>query len=332
MKNRKKKIVILVIILLIALVIGVYIKFFNGKGIYFTTGMDKDELIKTANSNTTYSCEAQILMSDVKKEYEEMFGSDIWSEKIDGKNFEDYIKDQIKTKLMRVRAMNVKAKERGVVLGREEKDAVNKSVDDYYASLTDVQIKEAGITKDKLKDMFTDFAIAKKLYEDLTSNMDIEVSADEARVIDIQYIVSDSEDDINKAYQMVSSGSSFFAVAKEYNEDGQYEYELKRGEMDEAFEDAAFNLSTGEMSKVVEASGRYYIIRCTSDNDKAKTEVNKSAILEKRKLEQFNADFEKYESGIYMEFNNSEWKKLNLKDCSVFDGSFEETFNLYFGK
>lgn len=54
--------------------------------------------------------------------------------------------------------------------------------------------------------------------------------------------------------------------------------------MDEAFEDAAFNLSTGEMSKVVEASGRYYIIRCTSDNDKAKTEVNKSAILEKESL------------------------------------------------
>lgn len=62
--------------------------------------------------------------------------------------------------------------------------------------------------------------------------------------------------------------------------------------MDSAFEKAAFDLATGEMSKVVEAEGRYYIIRCTSDNDKAKTEVNKSAILEKRKLEKFNEDFE----------------------------------------
>lgn len=44
------------------------------------------------------------------------------------------------------------------------------------------------------------------------------------------------------------------------------------------------------MSSIVESAGRYYIIRCTSDNDKAKTEVNKSAILEKRKLEQFNTD------------------------------------------
>ena len=102
--------------------------------------------------------------------------------------------------------------------------------------------------------------------------------------------------------------------------------------MDAAFEKAAFNLSTGEMSSIVEAAGRYYIIRCTSDNDKAKTEVNKSAILEKRKLEQFNADFEKYESGIYMEFNNSEWKKLSIQDAYTLGSSFEDTFNAYFGK
>ena len=209
---------------------------------------------------------------------------------------------------------------------------MGKAVDAFYNELTESQISSTGITKDKLNTMFTEFAIAQKLYDDLTSSMDIEVSADEARVIDIQYIVSDSEEDINKAYNLVNSGSSFFAVAKEYNADGEYEYELKRGEMDAAFEKAAFNLSTGEMSSIVEATGRYYIIRCTSDNDKAKTEVNKSAILEKRKLEQFNADFEKYEAGIYMEFNNSEWKKLSIQDAYTLGSSFEDTFNAYFGK
>ena len=180
--------------------------------------------------------------------------------------------------------------------------------------------------------MFTEFAIAKKLYSDITSEMDIEVSADEARVIDIQYIVSDSEEEINKAYNLVNSGSSFFAVAKECNADGEYEYELKRGEMDSTFEKAAFDLATGEMSKVVKAEGRYYIIRCTSDNDKAKTEVNKTAILEKRKLEKFNADFEKYEAGLYMEFNNNAWKKLSIRDGYTLDSCFEDIFNTYFGK
>ena len=39
--------------------------------------------------------------------------------------------------------------------------------------------------------------------------------------------------------------------------------------MDSKFEEAAYALSTGEMSNIVEAEGKYYIIRCTSDNDKA---------------------------------------------------------------
>ena len=113
-------------------------------------------------------------MSDVKKEYEEMFGSNIWREKIGDADFESYIKDQIKSKLMRVKAMNVKAKERGVVLGREEKDSVGKAVDAFYNELTESQISSTGITKDKLNTMFTEFAIAQKLYDDLTSSMDIE--------------------------------------------------------------------------------------------------------------------------------------------------------------
>ena len=261
-----------------------------------------------------------------------MFGSSIWKENVGDADFESYIKDQIKSKLMRVKAMNAKAKEKGVVLGRDEKDSVSKAVDAYYNGLSETQISNTGITKKKLSDMFTEFAIAKKLYSDITSEMDIEVSADEARVIDIQYIVSDSEEEINKAYNLVNSGSSFFAVAKECNADGQYEYELKRGEMDSIFEKAAFDLATGEMSKVVKAEGRYYIIRCTSDNDKAKTEVNKTAILEKRKLEKFNADFEKYEAGLYMEFNNNAWKKLSIRDGYTLDSCFEDIFNTYFGK
>ena len=128
MKRRKKTFIILAVILVVVLLVAGYIKFFNGRLIYFTTGMKSGELIKTAGQKTTNTCEADILMSDVKKEYEEMFGSNIWREKIGDADFESYIKDQIKSKLMRVKAMNVKAKERGVVLGREEKDSVGKPV------------------------------------------------------------------------------------------------------------------------------------------------------------------------------------------------------------
>ena len=326
MKRTKKRIVTFLIIAIAIAAVFVFIKFFNGNGIYISTGMGKDVLAKV-DGQKTYTMDAAVLMSDARSQYEEMFTSSIWSQQIDGKTFEEYVKDQIRVKLIRVRCMNAMAKEKGIVLGREEKDGVKKAAEKYYAALTEEQRNRYNITEDKLNQMFTEFAIAQKLYNDQTSLMDIEISADDSRVINIQYIVTDSKDEIEKAYAELKEGNSFFAIAKKYNSDGEYEYELRRGEMDSKFEEAGYALSTGEMSRIVEAEGKYYIIRCTSDNDKAKTEVNKSAILADKKLAAFNEKFEEYEAGKYVEWNDSEWKKLSVSSAVIYNVKFEDIFN-----
>ncbi len=326
MKRRKKRIVTGLIIVIAAVAVLVFMKYFNGNGLYISTGMGKNVLAKV-DGQKTYTMDAAILMSDAKSQYEEMFGSSIWSQQIDGRTFEEYIKEQIKVKLIRVRCMNACAKEKGIVLGREEKDSVKKAAGQYYNALTEAQREEYDITEERVNKMFTEFALAKKLYNDQTSLMDIEISADDSRVINIQYVVTDTREEIEKAYAELKSGSSFFAIAKKYNSDGEYEYELRRGEMDSAFEEAAYSLATGEMSGVVEAEGKYYIIRCTSDNDKAKTEVNRSAILADKKLEAFNEQFEQYESKKYVEWNKREWEKLSVSGAAGYQVKFEDIFN-----
>ena len=90
--------------------------------------------------------------------------------------------------------MNSMAKERGVVLGREEKNETAKAAEQYFDGLTEEQKSQYDITEDKVNQMFTEFAIASKLYNDVTSLMDIEVSSDDARVINIQYISTYFED------------------------------------------------------------------------------------------------------------------------------------------
>ena len=299
MKRNKKRLITALIIIVAVAAVLVFMKFFNGNLLYISTGMGKSVVMKV-DGQKTYTFEAEVLMSDAKKQYEDMFGSSIWTEDIDGQPFEEYIKEQIRVKLIRVRCMNSMAKERGVVLGREEKNETAKAAEQYFDGLTE---------------------------EQKTSLMDIEVSSDDARVINIQYIVTDSKEEIDKAYAELNEGNSFFAIAKKYNADGEYEYELRRGEMAKAFEDTAYSLSTGQTSGIVEADGRFYIIRCTSDNDKAKTEVNKSSILEKKKLEAFNDKFEQYESSKYVEINKDEWNKLKVSSAPSFNVRFEDLFN-----
>ena len=149
MKRTKKRIVTFLIIAIAIAAVFVFIKFFNGNGIYISTGMGKDVLAKV-DGQKTYTMDAAVLMSDARSQYEEMFTSSIWSQQIDGKTFEEYVKDQIRVKLIRVRCMNAMAKEKGIVLGREEKDGVKKAAEKYYNALTEEQRSRYNITEDKL--------------------------------------------------------------------------------------------------------------------------------------------------------------------------------------
>ena len=74
MKRGKKRIIGLVIFAVAVALIAGYIKFFNGTFLYISTGLKDDVVLKAGNSKA-YTWEADILLSDAKKEYENVFGS-----------------------------------------------------------------------------------------------------------------------------------------------------------------------------------------------------------------------------------------------------------------
>lgn len=328
MKANKKRFIVIIVAAILVAVSVIYTIFFNGSLIYISTGLNSNTILKVDGISMT-KAEAKILMSDARSQYEELLGEDIWNETIDGESFYSYVNEQIKVKLIRVAMLNKLAKEKGVVLSRDEENNVEAAAKEYYDNLSEDDKKQLGVSQEDVEDMYTKFAIANKLYQDIISEYDIEVSYDDARVIDIQYIVSDSKEEVENAYQSIQSGSSFFALAKEINDDGNYELELKKGEMDETFENVAFNLATGDMSEVFEVNGLYYLIRCTSDNDKTKTEVNKTTILESKQLEQFNEYMNEYESNYYVDWNTSAWNGISVRSNTIYSSNFESIFNSY---
>ena len=223
--------------------------------------------------------------------------------------------------------MNLSAKEKGVVLSRTQKDAVSSAADTFFNALTQEQVSALNVTKDQIEKMFTEFAIADTLYDDVTSQINTEVSSDDARVITIQYICAGSKSDISSAKERLDNGESFYSVAKDFGGEEESEIECKRGEMEQAFETASFNLKTGETSSIVEAGGKYYIIRCTSDNEKSKTEANKTALMDEKKLEYFNSVFESYEASKYVEMNKKVWNSKKTANATELPVSFETVFN-----
>lgn len=326
-RNKKRVLVVAGVIAGVILLVAIFAKFLNGNLIYISTGFTKGEMLK-AGKQTINSMEVNILLSDTRGEYEKVFGTNAWSQSVDGINFDDYAKEQVRSKLARIACMNELAKKKGVALSRNQKEAINNGVDTYYAALSEEQIKSLGITKEKLTDMFTKFATAQVLYEDMTSNLNIEVSADEARIISIQYICADSREVIEEARTRIESGEIFYVVAKEYNGDN-YECQLERGLMDEAFEKTAYELKSGQTSDIIEAGDKFYIIKCNSDNEKSKTEANRIVLLEKKKLEAFNKQFEPYEAGIYVDVNKKAWSDISTANVIQLQVNFEEIYNQY---
>jgi len=326
-RKKRKKRDFLGIILIVIIVLGLfaYIKFWNGKFVYISTGFKATELFKVDYLKADIM-EADLLLADAKKEYEKLFGSDVWNQTVGAVSFDNYVKEQIKSKLIRVYCMNLMADERGVALSRDVKDGINAAADEYFKSLHSDVIQKYGITEEKLKNMFTCFAKADALYDDCTENFDVEISLDDARVIAIQYICADSEEKIKEARERLDNNEIFYVVAKDINGD-EYERECRRGELDETFEKAAYDLKSGEVSDIIEASGKYYIIKCTSDNDKSKTEANKAALLEKKKLAYFNEMFEPYEAEKYVSFNQKLWDNYKTSDMVIIDKSFEDVFS-----
>ena len=153
-KRRRKRLVRIIAALAVLALIFIYKGMFNGKGLYFTTGFGRHEILQ-AGSQKAYDYEASILFADVRKQYESLFGSDVWSREIDGQSFETYARQQVRTKLIRVAYMNELADKRGVVLNREESANISKAAKEYLACVDDASAKRLGLTQEQIEQMFT---------------------------------------------------------------------------------------------------------------------------------------------------------------------------------
>ncbi|MDD6572236.1 MAG: peptidyl-prolyl cis-trans isomerase [Thermoflexaceae bacterium] len=300
----------------------------GGKSIYISTGFEKDVMIKVDQTQTS-RLEVMAHLSDMIDEYEELFGEDIWTETMDGVPFDEYVIRQVKSKLTRIKCMNQVALSRGIVLSNQEEQNIGKAAAEYVAGIDKASVKKYDITEEAVKDMYRSMLMADKLFDDLTYEVDTEISEDEARVITIQYIKADTPEAAASIKSRLDGGESFSSLMKE-NNPYEYEYELRRGEMEEAFEEAAFNLVTGEISNVVETSKGYYIIMCVNEYDKVKTAVNKEKMISESKLEKFNEIFEPYEAELYAEYNDELWEKLSVEDRIVTTAGFQDTYDKYF--
>ncbi len=319
--------------------------------VVFTTGFGADEVFRIEDVTCSLS-EVMVYLVNTQKGYEASFGSDIWSAETDKGTIEERLKESVLAKVAQIKAMNLLAMENEISLTDEENALADSAASEYYESLTSADIEAMNnVTIDEIASMYREQAIADKLYSYIIRDINPEISDDEARTITVEQIFlktytldasgertplsdSDKRSVYLKARNIlanIKSGVSFEELIGEYNEADEATISFGKNEMEDAYEYAAFNLGTEEVSDIVELNDGYVIIKCISTFNRDETEANKVKIVAQRKREVFGSQYDSFVSSLTKELNQKLWDSVSLvQDDNVTTSSFLEIYGKYF--
>ena len=215
------------------------------------------------------------------------------------------------------------------------------------ATLTPEDREYIGLSETDIVMMMSEYAVSRKEYAHLTESADLGISDDEARVITIRTIRTETEDAAREAFALLAGSvaadpnavsgtgggaASFESVQEQYSTDPQREYTVSRADLPAAVEQAAFALESGAISGIVSAEdGYYYIILCLNHFDEAKTEANREAMKEKRLNEAFAGVYEPFLAKQDVRVNEELLGKQTAAGASATStSSFFEVYDEYF--
>ena len=303
---------------------------FGKTDIVFTTGLAQDEVFKI-ESSTVSVAQAKVYLCNYQNLYGNTYDINLWEQDFKTDSLESYVKYVTLSEMTRVICMDMLAQQEEITLTSEEEKLIRAAAKEYYLSLSKDEVAYMGITEKTIEGLYGDYALAKKVYQALTTGVDEEVSDDEARVMEVQQIkVSDQSRAAEVAAQL-AQGSDFLTVATDYNEASGIDITFGRGDMPKEVEDIAFNLENDQVSDCITTDEGYYFIKCVNKFNQELTDNNKITIVQKREKAAFNDEYDALVESVTSTLNTKVWDALELRtDGTITTNSFFAVFDRYF--
>ncbi len=307
-----------------------------------TTGLSGNQLFKVGKSVCTLP-EAMVYVHTYEKQYEDVYGVEMWEHDFGGITLEEYVKGNIISQLATIKSMTLLAEEYEVELTREDKKNIEEAAWAYFGSLSQEEREWMDVKQEDVQELYEAHLLANRVYEKITKDVDTEVSDDEARIITVQQILlkttrdgeAYSPEEKQAAYEKaqdvleeISQGREFLTLASIYNQDEQITCTFGRGEKDTVYEETAFSLDKNQVSGIIETEKGYYILKCTENFDRDATERNKETMVEKRRDGIFQQIYDELIENTTSEFNNQLWEKVHFGN-SIQDDTGKNFFQIY---
>lgn len=350
MRNRNRRMTAALLTVLLLLLSGC-MDSLKGSKVVLTTGFEKNEVFRIEDMSCTLP-EAMVYLVNTKNRYESVYGREIWNVSLDGVTLEENIKETVLAQLAQQKTMNLLARQNGVALSEEEEARAMQAAETYFQSLSEEEKSTLQITVKDVEELYREYALARKVYQYIIKDINPEISDDEARTITVQYIyfrtcvldgtgrkIEYSEEEkqeiLRKAeevrFQLKNEEADFEELILKYSDSEEGTCSFGKGEKDQAFEDAAFNLETDEISDIVETPDGYYLIKCISTFNRTETDANKVKIVEKRREEVFGQEYEDFVAALTRNLNEDLWQSVSLAGTeNITTSDFFDVFNKFF--
>lgn len=299
--------------------------------INFTTILKNDEVCKIGKEICTLS-EARLLLAIEKNAYEKRFGEEVWTQDFAGEEFEKFIKDNILNDLMAITAHYLFALDEKIKLTEDEKSRINQKAERIYESMTVMQRENLEIDIASIQHLLEKQFLAQKIYEEKTGSVESEISDVDAKVIHVQHIfiktfnvdgegkyISYDSDAFLAAKASAANvrekaiaGEDFMELSEKYSDDPIAEYIFSRNEMEKSFADAAFLLSDGEVSEIVETKKGFHIIKCVSRYLREESVQKKEELIAEEKSKKIEKSYRNFVENLNITMNSRLWDKLSI--------------------
>lgn len=302
----------------------------GGKEIVFELGSDNDYVFSVGESKCSQK-QARLFLCNYQNLYGNAYGVNLWDYDFEGDSLEEYVKNITLDELTKIVCMDIVSQEQEIALTEKEHKLVKKAAEEYYKSLSDDELSFMKVSQSDVVEIYENYALAEKLYKNLTEGVNTEVSDDDARVIRIQQICVSDKKNADAVSEKLAAGEAFETVAGEYSTCTTSQLTVSRGELPKELEEVAFELANDEISQAVKTTGGYYFIKCINKFEEDLTEANKVNILNQREKEQFNDVYEDFVGNAVFYLNEDVWNEIKIdKSLDIKTDSFFEIYDKYF--
>lgn len=277
--------------------------------------------------------EAMLYLQVAKQEYEGAYGGEIWQYMLneDGTTLGEWVKNQTLEQIIYVKIVCAQAKKLGIELDSEEKSRVAERTEEYMGKAEYGTLALYGIARKDVEQVYTDTALAQKVYDSVTLNVDTDISDEEAAQKHLQSLMLKNyhEDELgnrtaltvqeliatldrfDSLYKKATETTDFYSLAHANTEDKEYlDVMVGEGDLPEELS-AAYGLVTGETMQIRAESG-YYVFYCVAEYDEDATIAKKEELIAMRQEEAFKKLYEEWHTAAKLEMNEVIWKAIGF--------------------